>query len=147
MLIFLCPNHIEAIIEYLNNYIDTGIKKIIGIGRELEIYDKNGKKMSIDLAVSEFKIDDKQMFAGIVRNITDRKNAEISLKQSRDYLRKAQELANVGNWVWDFNKNESTWSEQTYIIFGYKPNEIQNVIGLLEKHLHPDDFDTIIQMF
>ncbi len=61
---------------YLKNYSDTGHRKIIGIGREVQGKRKDGTIFPIDLAISEVKLGKKPNFTGIIRDITDRKKAE-----------------------------------------------------------------------
>ena len=55
---------------------------------------------------------DKKYLIGIIRDITDRVNAEIELK-------KAQKIARVGNWYLDVITGEMVWSEELYKIYGY----------------------------
>lgn len=62
--------------QYLSNYRETAHVKVIGIGREVEGQRKDGSIFSIDLAVTEMELDGEQMFTGIIRDITDRKDAE-----------------------------------------------------------------------
>ncbi|MDQ8202103.1 PAS domain S-box protein [Pelagicoccus sp. SDUM812003] len=61
---------------YLSNYRHGGERKIIGIGREVAARRKDGSVFPMDLAVSEMEVSGKQMFVGIIRDITDRKEAE-----------------------------------------------------------------------
>ena len=61
---------------YLHNYLSTGKKKIIGIGREVEGLRKDGSTFPLELAVSEVELDDRRLFIGIIRDITDRKKIE-----------------------------------------------------------------------
>ena len=58
---------------YLNNYMATGQKKIIGIGREVVGLRKDGTTFPMDLAVSELHMGGRRLFPGIARDITDRK--------------------------------------------------------------------------
>ncbi len=64
---------------YLYNYLTTGVKKIIGIGREVTGRRKDGSTFPMELAVSEMEVDGERMFTGIVRDITQRKAFEASL--------------------------------------------------------------------
>ena len=75
---------------YINHYQTTGIAKIINIGREVEGQRKDGSVFPLDLAVGEMWLGEQQMFIGIVRNITERKQAEMALKNAKE----AAELAN-----------------------------------------------------
>ena len=61
---------------YLAHYRQTGEARIIGIGREVEGRRKDGVTFPMDLAVSEFVLGQRRYFTGIVRDITERKQAE-----------------------------------------------------------------------
>jgi PAS domain S-box-containing protein len=64
---------------YLSNYLRTGEKKIIGIGREVEGKRKDQSLIPMELAVSSFHLNGEPKFAGIMRDITERKEAEEAL--------------------------------------------------------------------
>lgn len=74
--------------SYIDNYLNTGIKKIIGIGREVVGLRKDGSTFPMDLAVSE--IEHQGVFVGIVRDLTARARAEAQLRQ-------ADRLASIGS--------------------------------------------------
>ncbi|HEV2471530.1 MAG TPA: PAS domain S-box protein, partial [Chthonomonadales bacterium] len=61
---------------YLSAYLETGVAKVIGIGREAVGMRKGGSTFPMDLAVSEFRAGSRRLFAGFVRDITDRKRAD-----------------------------------------------------------------------
>lgn len=61
---------------YLQNYMDTGLKTVIGVGREVVGKRKDGSTFPMELAVSEVQLKDQRLFTGIVRDITERKEAE-----------------------------------------------------------------------
>jgi PAS domain S-box-containing protein len=68
--------------SYLQNYKSTGIAKVIGIGLEVQGQRKEGTNFPLDLAVSEMWLGEQRRFVGIVRNITERKQAEKALRDS-----------------------------------------------------------------
>ncbi|PON13803.1 hypothetical protein C2W62_32420 [Candidatus Entotheonella serta] len=74
---------------YLRRYLQTGERKIIGIGREVVGLRQDGTTFPMDLAVGETHVGDRRMFTGIVRNITDR-------KQAAQEMQRADRLALVG---------------------------------------------------
>jgi PAS domain S-box-containing protein len=62
--------------RFLANYLKTGERRIIGIGREVAGRRKDGSLFPIDLAVSETKVGERRVFTGIVRDISERKRLE-----------------------------------------------------------------------
>lgn len=65
---------------YIEDYLRTGERKIIGIGREVEGRRKDGSVFPLDLAVGEFFLGNQRFFTGIVQDITDRERAEEELR-------------------------------------------------------------------
>jgi two-component system sensor kinase FixL len=61
---------------YLAHYVQTGERKIIGKGREVEGLRKDGSVFPMDLAVAEMRLGERRMFTGMVRDISERKRAE-----------------------------------------------------------------------
>lgn len=70
---------------YLHAYRTTRIAKIIGIGRETEGRRKDGSTFPMDLAVSEIARDGDVWFCGTIRDITERKESERTLRKERDF--------------------------------------------------------------
>ena len=83
------PYH-EAHDGYLAHYLQTGEKKIIGIGREVVGLRKDRSTFPMDLAVGETRQGAHRMFTGTVRDISERKQAE----EQRDRLLREVESAN-----------------------------------------------------
>ncbi|HZV67854.1 MAG TPA: ATP-binding protein, partial [Telluria sp.] len=68
--------HRESHDGYLAHYLQTGERKIIGKGREVEGLRKDGTVFPMDLTVAEMRLGKRRMFTGMVRDITERKQAE-----------------------------------------------------------------------
>jgi PAS domain S-box-containing protein len=77
---------------YIDNYLRTGTKKIIGIGREVTVLRKNGTTFPMSLAVSEVLVGGLHLFTGIVQDITERKQAEQFIEHEKQ---KYEELFNI----------------------------------------------------
>ncbi|MCB0029888.1 MAG: response regulator, partial [Anaerolineales bacterium] len=78
---------------YLQNYLGTGRGKVIGIGpREVVARRKDGSQFHMDLALSEMDFNGEHKFIGIVRDITERKQAALALLAARDKAEAATRL-------------------------------------------------------
>ncbi len=74
---------------YIREYIETGERKVIGIGREIEAKRKDGTVFPVRLALSEVHVGEHRHFTGIIRDISE----EISL---RSKTIQAERLAIIG---------------------------------------------------
>ncbi len=83
------------------------------------------------------------MITRLENEITQRELAQIDLAKSKEDLSKAQEVAQLGNWVWEMKTDEVRWSDQTYRIMGYTPGEFDNPAGQFEKAVHPADWEEV----
>ncbi len=72
--------------SYLNRYLGTGKRKIIGIGRETEGMRKNGTLFPIELSVSEAPHKGERIFTGTIHDISAHKEIELELMQYKNHL-------------------------------------------------------------
>jgi PAS domain S-box-containing protein len=90
--------------QYLQNYRETGVSKIIGIGREVVGLRKDGSTFPLDLGISEMYVGETRLFSGIVRDITERKEQEREIilavgesDRAKEEATKAKEAAESAN--------------------------------------------------
>ncbi len=79
---------------YIAHYVQTGERRIIGIGREVLGQRKDGSTFPMDLAVTEFRLGQSRFFTGIVRDITERKGLEQQLRERVEELAAADRQKN-----------------------------------------------------
>lgn len=72
--------------HYVQNYLDTGQKKIIGIGREVQGQHKDGTIFPVELSVGEASTPEGRQFIGILRDLRPRKQIEDRLKKAQAQL-------------------------------------------------------------
>lgn len=86
--VLMPPPYREEHDGYLQNYLETGRRKIIGIGREVRGLRKDGSVFPMDLAVSEVDLNGRKLFTGIVRDISDRRRLEQEILRASDQERR-----------------------------------------------------------
>ncbi len=74
--------------DYLENYLKTGIRKIIGIGREVTGKRKGGSTFPMYLAVSKVEIRNQTIFTGIIRDITKQRRLEQEILRTSEHERR-----------------------------------------------------------
>jgi two-component system sensor kinase FixL len=71
---------------YLSHYLETGEKRIIGIGREVHGLHRDGTEFPIELSVGEAATPDGRQFIGIMRDLRPRKAVERRLADAQAQL-------------------------------------------------------------
>ncbi len=69
---------------YLDDYKRTGIRKVIGIGRELMAAKKDGAPIPICLSVGETRQEGSSIFTGILHDVSERYEREESLRLAKE---------------------------------------------------------------
>jgi PAS domain S-box-containing protein len=80
---------------YIARYLETGVARIIGIGREVEGQRKDGSVFHVSLAISE--VDHLHIFIGIVRDITQQVEAQRQLMLSERLATIGQTMAGIAH--------------------------------------------------
>lgn len=90
---FLMPEPYKSAHDgYLHNYLTTGVKKIIGIGREVKGLKKDRSTFPFRLSVSEVNYENRKIFTGFVHDLTKQKEAE---DQLLNYTEELEEKVNT----------------------------------------------------
>jgi two-component system sensor kinase FixL len=84
---------------YLNNYHKTNKAAIIGIGRQVLGQRRDGSILPIDLAVSEVTVGTRKLYTGIMRDMTERHQAESELRNAQQRLIQSERLAAIGQMM------------------------------------------------
>jgi PAS domain S-box-containing protein len=84
---------------------------------------------------------------GVTTDIEDRKRAEEALmvlsrdlQESKAKLEEAQRITHVGYWEWDILTGRVNWSDETYRIYGLRPQERSMDLDTVQEKVHPEDW-------
>jgi PAS domain S-box-containing protein len=68
--------HSSAHDGYIRRYLQTGEGRIVGQRREVEALHKDGRRIPVDLGISEMRIGSRRLFIGIIRDLSSRQEIE-----------------------------------------------------------------------
>ena len=83
--------------SYLDRYLKTGERKIIGIGRVTTARRRDGATFPIDLHIGEARIDGKRVFTGFIRDLTERQQAELRVHDLQSELAHVSRITAMGS--------------------------------------------------
>jgi two-component system sensor kinase FixL len=81
---------------YLQRYLNTGERRIIGIGRVVVGQRRDGSTFPMELAVGEMKSGDQRYFTGFIRDLTERQMTETRLQELQSELVHISRLTAMG---------------------------------------------------
>ena len=82
----------EKHVKSMDQYLETGVLSAVGASREVSGKRKDGSVFPMDISVNAVKGKDYRMFAGIIRDITERKQAEQLLVDAKEKAEEANRL-------------------------------------------------------
>lgn len=149
---------------YIQNYQKTGVKKIIGIGREVLGRKKDGTTFPFRLAVSEVVYDNFSIFAGFIHDLSKEKKVEEDLfrhleelentveNRTKDLRKSVQELEQakieVSNSLMkeiELNQLKSRFVSMASHEFRTPLSAVQLSASLIEKYVQKEDTSNILK--
>jgi PAS domain S-box-containing protein len=83
------------------------------------------------------------LFVGGMRDITQSKKVEETLRENEDRLELAQRVARLGSWEFYVKEDRAVWSKEMFNLFGIKPQKEAPNITEYSRLIHPDDLKDV----
>ena len=128
-----------------NNFSKNPISRSMGQHLDLWGLKKDGTQFPLEISLSPTEIDNKQMVIAFVIDATTRMAEKQALVVSESRMAEAQRLAHVGNWSWNIQTGQRSWSDEFYRILGLIPRDKKLNSETIRKFIHPKDRKTTIQ--
>ncbi|MGQ0667390.1 MAG: PAS domain-containing protein, partial [Nitrospiraceae bacterium] len=103
----------------------------------------DGEEFPIEAAISHITADGKKFYTVILRDISERRKAEATLRQAEERFRLVALATNDVLWDWDLNTDQHWWSDSAKEKFGYDPERELN-IEAWPSRLHPEDREKVL---
>jgi PAS domain S-box-containing protein len=113
---------------------------------ENEVIRPDGSLIPVEIMASEVIYKNKKCLMGTFRDISERKQADMKLRESEYFFKESQRAAFVGSYKFDMIADTWTSSEVLEQIFGIDKNFNRNLKGWLDI-THPDDREMMKKYF
>lgn len=107
---------------------------------------KDGTTFPVSLQLTVICDEEGQVsgWAGVARDISQRKRGEEAYRESQWLLETAEEVAKFGSWKWDLQTQRATWSAQMFALLEVDPAGFD---GRMEQvwadRIHPEDLPRV----
>jgi diguanylate cyclase (GGDEF)-like protein/PAS domain S-box-containing protein len=112
---------------------------------ELMLLRKSGEARWVHLTAGLIQWGGRPAGLGTAVDITERKRAELALRQSQDWLELAQRAGRSIVWEWDVATDEMRMSSVAVALFGTSPEEVPRTGTELRRFIHEEDHEAVSQ--
>lgn len=135
----IVPPHLrEEYTKGTERYLSTDRQDALHKRVEITAQHADGHMFPIELAITPVEVNEQQFFTVYLRDISARVAADKLLKESARNLQVAQRIAGVGSWELDGCKEECTWSDELYTIYGIEKGTVTPSQNLMLSMLPAD---------
>ncbi|MBN1674503.1 MAG: PAS domain S-box protein [Kiritimatiellae bacterium] len=105
---------------------------------------KDGTTFPSEIAVNMLHLTQEGQLCFFIRDITERKKAQLELQAANARFRLAARAVNSAIYDWDIEKNSITWHDGLTEVFGYDLADVDSSMEWRVEHIHPEDRDRVL---
>jgi PAS domain S-box-containing protein len=139
---FLCPDNEKAAVESISKTVAPGTLLVVPL---VKIRTKTGDTRLIESTVVSIIWDDEPANLNLLRDITERYESDLMLKESENKYRSILEDISEGYWEVDLAGNLTSFNEAICRIIGYSAEELRDTNYRAYTSL--DDVDKVYEAF
>ncbi len=122
-------------------FVALSVTRPMGAGRAVKALRQDGSELDVEISLSPIKTNQGLFFASALRDITERKQAEATLRASEARFRRMADSSPIMIWITDA-EGEPTFANQSWLDFtGLDSMQTMTHRGWIST-IHPDDRKT-----
>lgn len=129
----------------LQNYLQTGNGQILNKVVHFSARRKDGSEFPIELTVTAIDAGEHPHFAGIVRDISERTAQEQALRESKEKLKEAQQIAGLGFFEWYVDTDHLEMSDEKLRMIARPGLALPLTFETFLSFVHSDDRHTFTE--
>jgi PAS domain S-box-containing protein len=129
----------DAHIRGIEHFLASGEGPLLNSMIETFALHHDGHEFPIELSIVPLKKGERYEFSAFVRDITERKKAEDSIREKEERLALATVNNGVGIWDWNLQTQEMIWDDSMYALYHIRREDFIGTEEAWRASLHPDD--------
>ncbi|WP_430973627.1 PAS domain S-box protein [Sunxiuqinia rutila] len=117
------------------------------IGSEWNMKTKDERLLTVTVNAQHVVFEQRKAIHLGVSDISQRKQAELELKEKEAAIRYAQKIAEMGSWEYDIQQNKISWSENFFHLCQLVPGETTPGYVPFIRLVHPEDRHLVIESY
>lgn len=106
---------------------------------------KDGSLFAVEVSTQMIDIGGEKQVIAYVRDVSDKEKIIKDLIESKNSLAKAQSMARMGNWEYNFVNKEFFWSDELFNMAGVDKEKYKPTWESFKSIIHTDDIDSFIE--
>ena len=138
------PRIKEKHVHLRNSFIKSANKRAMNDCAGLWAIHKNNHELPVSIELSHYTEFDEKFTVCSIRLLSEKELVTSAMQKLHERLEFSQSLAHVGTWDWDMVNKTLAWTDETYRIFGVKPQAFQATYKAFLFYVHTDDRQLVI---
>jgi len=138
------PRIKEKHIHLRNSFIKSPNKRSMNDGLGLWAIHKKSHEIPVCIELNHYEEGGEKFTVCSIRILSEKELITSTMQKLHERLEASQSLAHVGTWDWDITNETLVWTDETYRIFGVKPQEFKATYDDFLYYIHEDDRQVVV---